>query len=120
VHTFIQGNVEVQFGRFTTFPDTLLVLLDHLAINEGDSSMTEVSWRFERVGSAVLSTWEGHSVVVSDVAFASAAEFLVADLFHGLNLLFTVASLGLEFNLLLDHIKVLDGVLVELEGLDED
>jgi hypothetical protein len=120
VHTFIQSNVEIKLGRFTTLPDITLVLLNHLSVNVDDSTVTKVSRCLERIGSTILTTWEGNFVVISDVTFASATKFLITDLFHGLDLFFTISFLGLEFDLLLDHIKVLNSVLVELECFDED
>ena len=101
-------------------PDIFLVLLDHLAVNVDDSSVTKVSWSSERIGGSVLATWESDLIVVSDVTLCSSTELLVAYFFHRLDKFLAVTSLSLEFGLLLHHVKVLNGVLVELEGLDED
>ena len=67
MHTLSQSDVEVQFFGSSSLPDIRIVLLDDFAINEDDTSSTEIGWNIELVGGSGLD-WEDNLVVETDIS----------------------------------------------------
>lgn len=67
VHTLVESDGVVQFLGFSTFPNTLDLLLHDLSVNHREASVTEVNWSSEGVFSTVHGDWEYSSVVESNV-----------------------------------------------------
>jgi hypothetical protein len=121
VHAALKSGFEVEMGRFSRLPNILAFLFHHLTIEHRDSSKTEVSWDLELVGGSVDIDWESYSVVESDVSvLLRSAEYSVGDLRHSLNVFLTVTLGWLLSEGLLELVEVLNNVLFEADGLDED
>jgi len=122
VHTIFKLNGEIKFGGLASIPDITLVLLGDVAINDGHSTKTEVSWNLEFIFHGSFSPdWEHNLVVRTNVTLGiGSAKLLIGDLSHSLDILFTVALTRWLLFSILEILEVGDSILVKLEGLDED
>jgi hypothetical protein len=120
VVTSVEGDAEIEFIGFTSLPDVFAVFLHDLAVHHGDSSTAKVSWCLEGIGGTVLADWERDLVIVANIFVDTLAQGSVAHLEHVLDYSLTVSFSRWFGHLLLEFFDVVNRVLFEGNGLDED
>jgi hypothetical protein len=99
-----------------------LDLFHHLLIHDSESTISEVGWQLEIVDQLVVLDVELNNNEESNVlVHLGVAKFLVADLSHGVDeLTVAISFLGFLGHLLEEDVHVLNWVLFESVGLDND